>query len=70
MFNPQKTCVFFDLRYKPVANAAELAKGTKRRKAWGFGLNDFSSQSTGLARTISVGTEVALVKLVNVLADG
>ena len=33
-------------------------------------MNDFSSQSTGLARTISVGTEVALVKLVNVLADG
>mgnify|MGYP006914834806 CR=1 FL=1 len=29
-----------------------------------------SSQSTGLARTISVRTEVALVKLVNVLADG
>lgn len=28
------------------------------------------SQGTGLARTISVRTEVALVKLVNVLADG
>lgn len=70
LFNPKRPVSF--LTYARSRLLTQLSSPRVQRDArhGALALNDFSSQSTGLARTISVRTEVALVKLVNVLADG